>query len=104
MSRVYESLKVVVHDTLQLGKTAGPLARIRGNTAATLHEELEEIERIIAERIGKLRTAVQEGEAAGAGEAQRAEQLIEGLRENVAALGAKQNGMENAPPEKTPRT
>jgi len=96
MSRVYESLKVVVHDTLQLGKTAGPLARIRGNTAATLHEELEEIERIIAERIGKLRTAVQEGEAAGAGEAQRAEQLIEGLRENVAALETKQNEMEDA--------
>jgi DNA repair exonuclease SbcCD ATPase subunit len=96
MSRVYESLKVVVQDTLQLGKAAGPLARVKGDSAATLNEELEEIERIIADRIGRLKTVVQEGEAVVAGEAQRAEQLIEGLRENIAALETKQKEMDDA--------
>jgi predicted RNase H-like nuclease (RuvC/YqgF family) len=50
---------------------------------------MEELEKIVAERIGKLKTAVKEGEAVVAIEAQHAEQVIESFRENIAALEAK---------------
>jgi prophage DNA circulation protein len=95
MSRVYESLKVVVQDTLQRNKAGGPLARVKGNSALTFNDELEELERIVADRIGRLRTAVQEGEAAVAGEIQHAGQVIEGLKGKVAALETKVKEMED---------
>ena len=95
MSRVYESLKVVVQDTLQRSKSGAPLARVKGNSVLTFNDELEELERIVADRIGRLRTAVQEGEAVVAGEIQHAGQVIEGLKGNVAALETKVKEMED---------
>ena len=89
MSRVYESLKVVVQDTLQRSKAASPLARVKGSNALTLNDEMEELERLVAERIGRLKASVKEGEAVVAGEAQHAEQVIEGLKKNIATVEAK---------------
>ena len=88
MNRVYNSLRVVVHDTLQRGKANFvPLVRVKG--PLSLNDEMEELERILLDRLGRLKAAVKEGEAVVAEETQRAEQLIASLRVNIAALEAK---------------
>ena len=88
MNRVYNSLRVVVHDTLQRGKANFvPLLRVKG--PLSFNDEMEELERILLDRLGRLKAAVKEGEAVVAEETQRAEQLIASLRVNIAALEAK---------------
>jgi myosin heavy subunit len=57
---------------------------------------MQELERIFVHRIGKLRAAVKEGEALVAGEAQRAEQLVESFRINIATLETKLKETEDA--------
>ena len=90
MSAMYESLKVIVQDTLQRGKTDPvPLARVKGSSAVSLNDEFEDLQKILAHRIGRLKAAVKEREAVVAGEAQDAEQLVVGFRINIAALEAK---------------
>ena len=87
MSRVYDSLKVVAH-TLQRGKgNIVPLVRVKG--ALSLNDEMVELERILADRLGRLKAAIKEGEAVVADETQQAKQLIASLRVNNAALEAK---------------
>ena len=90
MSKVYESLKEVVQETLQRNK-ANPmaLARVKGSIASSLTDEMEELERMVADRIGRLKAVVKEGEAVVAGETQQAAEVIESLRANIAALEAK---------------
>jgi chromosome segregation ATPase len=88
MSRVYESLK----ETLQRSKANSVTpARLKANDASSLYKEMEELERILVDKIGRLRTAVQEGEAVVAGEGQHAEQVIESLRTEIAAQEAQLN-------------
>ena len=94
MSRVYDSLKVVAH-TLQRGKAnIVPLVRVKG--ALSLNDEMEELERILADRLGRLKAAVKEGEAVVADETQHAKQLIASLRVNNAALAAKLSETEDS--------
>jgi chromosome segregation ATPase len=88
MSRVYESLK----ETLQRSKANSVTpARLKANDASSLYKEMEELERIFVDKIGRLRTAVQEGEAVVAGENQHVEQVIESLRTEIAAQEAQLN-------------
>jgi len=90
MSGVYKALKVRVQDMLQRGKSnAMPLARVKGSSALSLNDEMDELERIIADRIDRWKAAVKAGEAVVADEAQHAGQLIESLRVNMAVLEAK---------------
>src|SRR5438309_6011363 len=90
MSRVYESLKGVVTETLQRGKTNSvPVARVKANGALTLNDEMEELERLVLERLGRLRSAVKEGEAEVTDEIEQAEQLTETLKENITTLEGK---------------
>jgi chromosome segregation ATPase len=86
MSRVYDSLKGVV----QRNKS-NPVALVRvgGSSALTVNDEMEELERIVLDRIARLKAAVNEGEAVVAGETQHAEQLIERLRGNITTLETK---------------
>jgi chromosome segregation ATPase len=87
MSKVYDVLKEVVQDRLQLNKgNSNPLARVKGANALTVIDEMEELERIVAERIAKLKAAVTEGEAVAAGEAQHAAQVIGSLRAKITSL------------------
>ena len=92
MSRVYESLK----DTLHRSKGITPLARVKGGNAIGLNDEMEELERIVADRIGRLKAAVKEGESVVSGEAQHTAQVIESLRENIAGLEAKLKEVEES--------
>ena len=87
MSKVYESLKEAMQETLQRSNVnSNPLARVKGTNALTLNNEMEELERIVADRIARLKAAVTEGEAVVAGETQHAEQVIRTLTANITAL------------------
>jgi chromosome segregation ATPase len=85
MSNVYDSLK----GTLQWSKANSmTVARVKGSDASSLDKEMEQLEKIVADRLGRLRAAVKEGEAVVAGESQHAEQVIESLRTEIAAQEA----------------
>ena len=90
MNGVYKSLKVRMQDTLQRGKTnSTPLPRVKSGNALSLSDEMEELERIVADRIGRLKSAFKEGEATVVDEAQQARQLVESLKASNAVLEAK---------------
>ena len=90
MNGVYKSLKVRVQDTLQRGKTnSTPLPQVKSASALSLSDEMEEFERIVAERFGRLKSAVKEDEAMVTGEVQQAKQLVESLKASNAVLEAK---------------
>ena len=92
MNGVYKSLKVRMQDTLQRGKTnSTPLSQVKSGSALSLNDEVEEIERIVADRIGRLKSAVTEGEAMIVDEAQQTKELVESLKASNAALEAKLN-------------
>src|SRR5213593_4817503 len=94
MSRVYNSLKLKIQDTLQWGKiNSMPLARVKSTNALNLNHEMEGLEKLVADRIGKLKAAVKAGEAM-VEEAGQAEQLAGNLKADVAALEAKLKEME----------
>ncbi len=85
MSNVYDSLK----GTLQWSKANSmTVARVKGSDASSLDKEMEQLEKIVLDRLGRLRAAVKEGEAVVAGESQHAEQVIESLRTEIAAQEA----------------
>jgi DNA repair exonuclease SbcCD ATPase subunit len=97
LNTVYASLKGVVHETLQRNKlNSMVLARLKNSHASTFNGGLEELERIVADRIGRLKEAVKEGEAVVSREAQHAEQVTEGLRASIAVLEARIKEMEEA--------
>jgi hypothetical protein len=87
MSKVYESLKEVMQETLQQSNVnSNPLARVKGTNALTLNNEMEELERVVVDSIARWKTAVTEGEAAVAGETQHAERVIRTLTANTTVL------------------
>jgi hypothetical protein len=87
MSKVYESLKEVMQETLQQSNVnSNPLARVKGTNALTLNNEMEELERVVVDSIARWKTAVTEGEAVVAGETQHAEQVIRTLTANTTVL------------------
>lgn len=90
MSGVYKSLKVMVQDSLQRGKTdSTPLVQVENDRVLILNDEMEELERLVADRVGRLKAAVKEHEATAVDEAQHAEQLVESLNVSIAVLEAK---------------
>jgi hypothetical protein len=87
MSKVYESLKEVMQETLQQSNVnSNPLARVKGTNALTLNNEMEELERVVVDSIARWKTAVTEGEAVVVGETQHAEQVIRTLTANTTVL------------------
>jgi chromosome segregation ATPase len=90
MSDVYKSLKVKMQDTLQWGKTnSSQLDREKNTNALSLNDEMESIERLVTDSIGKLKAAVKAGEAMVVDEARQAEQLAGSLKAQIAELKAK---------------
>ena len=85
MVKFYDSLK----ETFQRSKaTSMAIARLKGSNALTLSDEMEELEKLVVDRLGRLKAAVKEGEAVVAGEVQHAEQVAESLKANIAVLDA----------------
>ena len=95
--KIYDSLKDVVQESLQRSKTSStPSGLVKGNTASTLNDAVEELEKFVADRIGKLKVALKESAALVASDVQHAEQVIDDLKTNVAVLEAKLRETENA--------
>src|ERR1043165_5443107 len=95
MSRVYESLKGVVQETLQRGKgnsLAVPYSR--DPQASPIDDKAEEFQRMVSVWIGTFRATVREREAVASSEVQRAEELIETLKAENTALQAKLSNAE----------
>ena len=92
MSTGYESLKGIMQKTLQHSKSnPTAIARVKDSAASSLNKEIEELERIVVDKLGRLRGSVKEGEAVVASENQHAEQVIESLRTEIAAQEAQLN-------------
>ena len=92
MSRMYNSLKEAVQETLHRSNT-NPIriARVKDNHATGLTDEIEEFASIVADRIGRLKAAVSEDEAVFAGERAHAKQVIANLNANITSLENKLN-------------
>jgi chromosome segregation ATPase len=90
MSRVYESLKGVVQETLQRGKgnPASPDS-LKDSQGSAIDDKAEEFQRMVSDWMGAFRATVREREAVASVEVQRAEQLIESLKAENTALQAK---------------
>ena len=92
MSTGYESLKGIMQKTLQHSKSNPmAIARVKDSAASSLNKEIEELERIVVDKLGRLRGSVKEGETVVASENQHAEQVIESLRTEIAAQEAQLN-------------
>jgi hypothetical protein len=92
MTKGYESFKGIMQKTLHHNKANAaptPIARVKTSTASSLNDEMEELEKTVVDRIGRLKAAVKEGETMVAEEDQRAQQVIETLKANIAMLETK---------------
>jgi chromosome segregation ATPase len=65
------------------------MVRVKGATAASLYDEMEELEKTVVECMGRLKAAVKDGEAVVISESEHAEKVVDSLRANIAALEAK---------------
>ena len=91
MSKVYESLKDVVP------VTAKPFARIEGTNALTFNDEMEELEKFVAEierQATKFHQAIQQTKEEAASEAKRVDHSTETFKAKIAALEAQLRKME----------
>jgi DNA repair exonuclease SbcCD ATPase subunit len=97
MGKIYQSLRGVVQETLHWSKANSVVfAPVKDSDAASLNAAMEELEKTLVDKIGKLKAAVRDSEAVVAGEAQYTEQVIEALRANIATLEAKLRETEDA--------
>lgn len=95
--KVYDSLKEVVQETLQWSKPSPtPPSPVKSNNGSILNDAVEELENLVGYKLGKLKVAVRESAALVASEAQHAEQVIDGLKTNIAALETKLRQSEDA--------
>ncbi|HTN70674.1 MAG TPA: hypothetical protein VMO00_06250 [Methylomirabilota bacterium] len=88
MNKVYESLKEAVQETLRNKANSTPVARLKGNDASSLSDEMVELEKMVVDGIARLKAAIKKGEAVVAVEAEHAEEVIESLRAKIAGLEA----------------
>jgi chromosome segregation ATPase len=93
---MYESIEELMQKTLQRSKATLAMTGVKGHSASGLSDDLEKLEKLFVDRIGKFKGAVQQSEALAADEARRSEQLIESLRANVVVLEAKVKEAEEA--------
>jgi len=89
MGKMYESLEELMQKTLQRSKATLGSTGVKASAASGLNDDLEKLEKVVVDRIGKIKAAVLQGETVAAGESQRVEEIIESLRANVTVLEAK---------------
>ena len=95
MSRVYESLKKGMHDTLQRGKVTPINTPRLIETHSSLASAVEAVENLLVESISTLKATVTDAETTNAAEMNKAALSIEHLNGRVAALDAKITEMED---------
>jgi predicted nucleic acid-binding Zn-ribbon protein len=89
MSRVYQSVRGVVQGTLHRRKPDIMVSARVKNNDGSLNDAIEELEKTFLDGVTRLKAAIGDDQAAVATEAQHAEQVIEELRANIAALEAR---------------
>jgi chromosome segregation ATPase len=96
MGKVYQSVRGVVQGTLHRRKPATVISASANGDDTDLNGAVEELERIFADGIGKLKAAVSEDHAVITNKAQHAEQVIEGLKATISGLETKLKETEEA--------
>jgi myosin heavy subunit len=93
MEKVFQSLRGTLHRTKN-NPTVTP--RVQGDGRAILNDALEELENVVLDRIGKLKAAARDSQAALLDEIQQAQQQVAALRENIAVLEARVRDTEDS--------
>jgi chromosome segregation ATPase len=97
MEKVLQSLRDAVQETFHRSKTKSTVSvRVHGNGTAILNDAMEQLENVVVDKIGELKTAVRGSQAALAEEAERTRQVNERLSESIAALESRLRETENA--------
>jgi chromosome segregation protein len=96
MGKVYQSVRGVVQGTLNRRKPEIVVSARANGDDTDLDDAMEELEKLFADGIRKLKAAASEDQAVNANEAQQVEQVIEGLRATITGLEAKLRETEEA--------
>mgnify|MGYP006160661711 CR=1 FL=1 len=89
MTKVMQSVRGVVQGTLHRRKPHLTISARVKDSDGSLNDAIQEIEKLLVDRIGSLKAAVSEDQGVVAREAQHAEQVIEGLKANITMLETK---------------
>ena len=97
MSALYNFVKVKMQDTLRQRKNNSmQLVQVKHSTSSNLRHEIENLERLVTQRLGKVKAAMQAGEAIVIQESRQAEQLAANLKTDIAMLRANLKEAEEA--------
>jgi uncharacterized protein YheU (UPF0270 family) len=97
MSALYNFVKVKMQDTLRQRKNNPmQLVQVKHSTSSNLRHEIENLERLVTQRLGKVKAAMQAGEAIVVQESRQAEQLAANLKTDIAMLRANLKEAEEA--------
>jgi len=86
MTKVMQSVRGVVQGTLQRRKPHLMVSGRVKDSDGSLNDAIQELEKILVDRIASLKAAVSDDQAVVAREAQNARQVIEGLKTNITVL------------------
>ena len=96
MTKVMQSVRGVVQGTLHRRKPHLMISARVKDSDGNLNDAIQELEKLLSDRIGSLKAAVSDDQAVVAREAQHAEQVIEGLKANITMLETKLRETEDA--------
>jgi hypothetical protein len=89
MTKVMQSVRGVVQGTLHRRKPHLMISSRIKDSDGSLNDAIQELEKLLGDRIGSLKAIVSGDQAVVAREAQHAEQVIESLKANIAMLETK---------------
>lgn len=89
MTKVMQSVRGVVQGTLHRRKPHLMISARVKDGDGSLNDAIQELEKLLVDRIGSLKAAVSDDQAVVAREAQHAEQVTEGLKANITMLETK---------------
>ena len=97
MSALYNFVKIKMPDTLRQSKNNSmQLVQVNHSTSSNLRHEIENLERLVTQRLGKVKAAMQASEAIVIQESRQAEQLAANLKTDIAMLRANLKEAEEA--------
>jgi DNA repair exonuclease SbcCD ATPase subunit len=89
MTKVMQSVRGVVQGTLHRRKPHLMISARVKDSDGSLNDAIQELEKLLVDRIGSLKAAVSDDQSVVAREAQHAEQVVEGLKANITVLETK---------------
>jgi hypothetical protein len=89
MGRVYELVRDVVQGTLTQTTPDATVSRQPTGSEASLPDTIEELDKIFADGIYRLKAAVSNSQAVALSKTKQAEEVIEGLKANISGLEAR---------------